>query len=390
MIPEQNLPIYIQNFTVNIKNTFPLYALVSLLPSNVKNARVVNLVLSSTNLQIKQENGIINVEYDFKEVDNAGYRITIEGSFNGQLQLNMEILNPEKHIKYVYDRTSMILRMMIYVPRKLWYATNLTLFYNLFINDCSNPNNNQCGYCNLNPCAVGNNNAGIVMYTQTVNNTSYTASVLYNYVAWVGGNQNSFNCPSAQSTNGWQTDVYNSSQTTSNVGTKFCIGINIDQAPSSTNTTQTTPNTVFFLSTYGCGSDLCTIIVCNSSSETISIAGCDNFTNPANSCTAFSDVYGLGSSFGQDTNQYSNTNYNMGNGDTCVTTLAPQTAWFVVNWTLNGQSATQQTEFYTWNASVSSLPSIQQDTNYSQTLVETYIGSFGYQGTSNTFPSEGS
>lgn len=77
-IPDNNLPIYPQDYTIGI---FPagkeIFSCMALLPSNKKKKRVLQLVFSG---QFKNSEPFVEIVYDLKGVDFFGYLISLEGA----------------------------------------------------------------------------------------------------------------------------------------------------------------------------------------------------------------------------------------------------------------------------------------------------------------------
>ena len=155
VIPQNNLPIYLQNYTVGIfcryvKTVCPdtpivggcagtqfgccpdgitpkqdatgsncrpgcgtvLYTTVGLLPSNEQLQRVWNLNLTGT-LKLNDENDEYVIVYDFSQVEYADKTITFENILSGTIVICGRVLDASKVAEYEYCDTTSILKIIL-------------------------------------------------------------------------------------------------------------------------------------------------------------------------------------------------------------------------------------------------------------------------------------
>jgi len=138
IIQDENIAIYPQKYSVFADTKYkPVYSVVGFLPSNESQKRVMNLVIDVTLYEKIDNKRFLEVVYDFAEVDQQGFDVTIENEVSGHLRVGNKDVDPRTHMRYKYDDKNKILRLTIRNPynEQRSFKRVYKLFYNIFIND---------------------------------------------------------------------------------------------------------------------------------------------------------------------------------------------------------------------------------------------------------------
>ena len=139
-ITDNNLPIYLQNYTLKVlcNETSSQecgsiqYSTVGVLPSNVKNKRIWNLVGNGT---LKKHAGNYILFYDFSKVSSS-YKISFKDKIDGLLNICGRVLDPYKYTSYSYDLSKKTLSIIIDQSRWGFSVKRETEFsFDLQLND---------------------------------------------------------------------------------------------------------------------------------------------------------------------------------------------------------------------------------------------------------------
>ena len=120
-IPNNNLPIYLQRYTVDIfgnkekKYGDVLYSTVGAIPSNVKEERVWELNATG---YLQPNVDKYYILYDFKDVDYEGKNIRFENILSGTFNICGQVLDATKILKFTYSDDQSTLT--IEVDTKKW------------------------------------------------------------------------------------------------------------------------------------------------------------------------------------------------------------------------------------------------------------------------------
>ena len=187
-IQPTNLPIYLQNYTVDIldgkkepkKMGDVFYSTVGAIPSNVPRARVWQMNLTGTLRPTSEKYTIL---YDFKKVDYQNKNIRFENIVSGTFNVCGQVLDASKVIgkNYTFSDEESTLTFTIKIPKLGFRLKKESLFsFNLTIDDDTS--------CDLSKCDTSNCSATCSLsgYTKiksgdTISFTSDAASVYYEY-----------------------------------------------------------------------------------------------------------------------------------------------------------------------------------------------------------------
>lgn len=175
IIPDENLPIYLQNYTVNVfcfeksyneetcesgmygccsdgvtskespfgNNCIPecgssKYTTVGIFPSNKKQKRVWNFKLAG---KFQPHEGNYVIQYNFQKVDYQDINVSFENELSGNLNICGRTLNMSNCSYYQFYPKDKILQIVILPDKWQFYIKRETYFYmDILINDttCSN------------------------------------------------------------------------------------------------------------------------------------------------------------------------------------------------------------------------------------------------------------
>ena len=144
-IQPTNLPIYLQNYTVDIldgkkepkKMGDVFYSTVGAIPSNVPRARVWQMNLTGTLRPTSEKYTIL---YDFKKVDYQNKNIRFENIVSGTFNVCGQVLDASKVIgkNYTFSDEESTLTFTIKIPKLGFRLKKESLFsFNLTIDDLS-------------------------------------------------------------------------------------------------------------------------------------------------------------------------------------------------------------------------------------------------------------
>ena len=142
-IPDNNLPIYLQKYKVNIldgkdndtKAGSVTYTTVGTIPSNVKNTRVWNFNLTGT---LNPNIDMYHIVYDFKDVDYKDKNVIFNNIVSGAFNICGEVFDASKVIgrNYTFSDKDSTLTIIINTTKLGFRLKKETLFsYQLNIDD---------------------------------------------------------------------------------------------------------------------------------------------------------------------------------------------------------------------------------------------------------------
>jgi len=118
IIPDNNLPIFLQKYTVAITDGAVSWALLSANPSNTPQARVWSFQLNGTLSYTTRDAYVI--EYNLDNVETGGYVISFEGQPIGSLILsNKAYVVNQKNLTFTYEDTRTQKRIRLYLDATL-------------------------------------------------------------------------------------------------------------------------------------------------------------------------------------------------------------------------------------------------------------------------------
>ena len=160
-IQPTNLPIYLQNYTVDIldgkkepkKMGDVFYSTVGAIPSNVPRARVWQMNLTGTLRPTSEKYTIL---YDFKKVDYENKNIRFENIVSGTFNVCGQVLDASKVIgkNYTFSDEESTLTFTIKIPKLGFRLKKESLFsFNLTIDD-DTCGTSDCSACSTSDCSA--------------------------------------------------------------------------------------------------------------------------------------------------------------------------------------------------------------------------------------------
>jgi hypothetical protein len=135
MISANNLPIYLQNFTIQFEHNSGRvsYANVGIIPTENKFARSWNLTVSAVLLQQQSRNYVMTCDFS-KVILPRQYVISFTGPVQGVASLGRQKnVNIQRFVNYTYDSLKKILMFHISMPCDI--VKNTDVLFNLYMND---------------------------------------------------------------------------------------------------------------------------------------------------------------------------------------------------------------------------------------------------------------
>lgn len=126
-IPKNNLPVYVQNYSVDFDGQED-YVTVGFIPSNVLNNRILSIVMKGTFKTLSV------IEFDFSKVRYNKRFILLEGPISGTLTICKKVLNAKQYMKYNYEPKNRLLSISITLPFKI---QDTSISFDITINDSS-------------------------------------------------------------------------------------------------------------------------------------------------------------------------------------------------------------------------------------------------------------
>lgn len=141
-LPERNLPIYLNNFSILINNGHKQWATLCLNPTETDFRRVWNFVLSAT---LFASDGPIQIVYDLKDVQKAFF-IDFEGPVQGFFTWKGRVWDASKYMTYSYTETATtsVILFEFSIPTCQTFTKPSLILFDIYINDAAN-----CGNCPL-------------------------------------------------------------------------------------------------------------------------------------------------------------------------------------------------------------------------------------------------
>lgn len=134
MIPDNNLPIYFQDFTATIVDGDVNYITVGLLPSNQSSKRIASFIMQGYVRESKNRKHVITL--DFTKVKAAG-EVSLEGKIDGILTFGKEVLNASRFMTYDASRLQEYRIMTLTICTDPSQCVKTRFYFNITINDTS-------------------------------------------------------------------------------------------------------------------------------------------------------------------------------------------------------------------------------------------------------------
>lgn len=159
-IPDKNLPIYLQKYTVDIfddkqtKSGSILYTTVGAIPSNVNEQRVWELNLTG---YLRPNIDKYCILYDFRDVDYEGKNIGFENILSGTFNICGQVLDASKVLNYRYSDEKSTLTIEIYTKKWGFQIKKLVNF-----SYCINVDDSSCSTLSYKSSAIEVQNGSCV------------------------------------------------------------------------------------------------------------------------------------------------------------------------------------------------------------------------------------
>ena len=144
IIPNNNLPIFLQDFTAQSSTLKINWTTVALNPSNESGNRIWNIVGNSAVLDSNTTS--FTIVYNFTQVE-SGYTISFEGIPSGTLNYGELSLNASLYtiVDYNYEAKTITVIISDLPVKENTSTTSLKLYWNLFLDDTSSNSTSTTG-----------------------------------------------------------------------------------------------------------------------------------------------------------------------------------------------------------------------------------------------------
>ena len=177
LIPPNNLPIYLQKYTISILCSSSenidtsktcgtvKYSTVGLFPSNIKEKRVWNFKIEGQ-LEKNNEKYIV-LYFDFSNIDDS-YNVSFENALNGIINICGRTMDVFKDAFYKLENTT----LAIFIKTKFIIKKQTSFYVNLQLNDSASPTFPPSTCTSISPTSLSSSYS-----LQTQYNTVYGSSV---------------------------------------------------------------------------------------------------------------------------------------------------------------------------------------------------------------------
>lgn len=173
-IPDRNLPIYIDNFTVSIKDGQKNWASLCLNPTDTDFRRVWNFVLSANMFPTNEVQR--HITYDLSAVQKTFF-IDFEGPVQGFITWKGKVWDASRYMSYTYTETetTSVILFEFSIPFCPTFTKVSPILFDIYVNDAA-----TCGNC---PSSVVNFPTSVLVPNVTCIKISDTLDTTYQVVS---------------------------------------------------------------------------------------------------------------------------------------------------------------------------------------------------------------